>query len=46
MIVGHRPSNVEKLNSVINDYYLSGGQNHQSNNSKAQNSPMVIKLVE
>ena len=46
VLVGHRPSNVETLNSVINDYYMSGGENHQSNNSKTQNSPMVIKLVE
>ena len=45
VIVEDRPSNIEKLNSVINDYYMSGGGNHQSNNSKAQNSPMVIKLV-
>ena len=44
VIVGDRPSNVEKLNSIIKEYYLLGGRN-QTNNSEPQNSPMIIKLV-
>ena len=41
VIIGDKPTNVKKLNAVIENYY----KKNKTLDRKPQNSPMIIKLA-
>ena len=49
MLLGEKPSNIEKLNEVINDFFkeeeITQNMEDLKTDSKRRNSPMIIKLI-
>jgi len=45
VLLGEKPSNIEKLNEVINDFYKDEENTYSTTDSNRRNSPMIIKLI-